>query len=163
MLSNALISACGLFRYWLTRTWDPALPVLVFVMLNPSTADARLDDPTIRKCIEFARRMGYGGIVVVNLFAFRATNPKDLKAAGYQVGRDNDQYIKEACQGRDVVCAWGSNARGLARPSVVLALLRAWGVMPMALRLTDDGVPWHPLMLSYNDADGQPRRLIPMP
>lgn len=147
---GAVLSDCGRFRYRLWRRWADAAP-LPFVMLNPSTADANEDDPTIRKCIGFAQRLGYGGIEVVNLFAVRATKPADLKASGYQVGPDNDKHVAEVCApSRPVVCAWGVNARGLSRPSAVLALMRLAGAVPHALKLTDDGIPWHPLMLPYS-------------
>lgn len=152
MNRDAVISECGRFRYLLTRTWEPALPALVFVMLNPSTADHTRDDPTIRKCIGFADRLEHGGIAVVNLFAFRSRDPKHLKLMGYPVGKDNDRYIRQAVQGGgQVVCAWGSNARGLPRAQRVLRMLREeLQVHPYALALTTDGVPRHPLMLSYS-------------
>lgn len=162
MKRDAIISECGTFRYWLRRQWDSALPTLAFIMLNPSTADADIDDPTIRKCIGFARRLGFGGIVVVNLFAFRATQPADLKRAGYPAGPENNQYIAMAAgaanQGGRVVCAWGVNARKLSRPAEVLESLHRYGVTPHALKLTDDGVPWHPLMLPYS-CELQPMRV----
>jgi len=155
MIRTADISECGQFRYMLRRVWTTLLPPLVFVMLNPSTADGEVDDHTIRKCCEFARLLGFGGIVVVNLFAYRATKPAALKAAGYPVGPENDAWIRRAVAemvemgGSTVVCAWGANARRLARPREVLALLRGLGVKPMALQLTEDGIPNHPLMLPY--------------
>lgn len=159
---GALISECGLYRYRLFRHWDAMRPALVFVMLNPSVADGLVDDATVRKCIGFAHRLGYGSIEVINLFAFRATKPAALKSAGYPVGPDNDRNIIEVCASRRVVCAWGSNARGLERASAVLQLLRRIGATPMALKLTPDGVPWHPLMLSY-EVDGKTRELVEMP
>lgn len=152
MKRDAFLSACGLFRYRLSRVWDDALPLLVFVMLNPSTADALIDDHTVRKCIGFAKRLGYGGILIVNLFAYRATDPADLRAAGWQVGPDNDGHIIDAVTGpgRAVVCAWGAEARGLARVVDVLDLVATWADSPpLALKLTADGVPRHPLMLPY--------------
>src|SRR5262245_19133112 len=90
---EALISPCGLYRYWLTRTWDNSLRRVCWVMLNPSTADAEQDDPTIRRCVGFARSWGAGGIIVVNLFAFRASDPKALLRAADPVGPDNDGHI----------------------------------------------------------------------
>ncbi len=150
MNKSAVISACGKFRYILRRSWDVGLPALCFVMLNPSTADATADDPTIRKCIGFAERHGFGGIIVANLFAYRATDPADLKRAGYPVGDENDFWINLAAREAEaVVCAWGVNARKLARPAAVRAVLRAAKRPIHALRLTDDGIPWHPLMLPY--------------
>jgi hypothetical protein len=148
MIRTAIISPCGKFRYRLGRSWGDGAPLL-FVMLNPSTADADQDDPTIRRCIGFAQAHGYNAIEVVNLFAYRATKPAALKAAGYPIGPDNDHHIVEAAQGAVAVCvAWGDNAARLARPAAVLALLRAQGIQPLALDLTDRGIPRHPLMLA---------------
>ena len=149
MQKTATISDCQRYRYRLGRRWD-AGKVLVFVMLNPSTADAELDDRTIRRCIGFARSHGFGAIEVVNLYAYRATKPRDLKTAGYPVGPENDRHIAEVCTGGLVgaVClAWGDNAAGLARTGEVLALLHAIDVQPMALELSQRGIPRHPLML----------------
>ncbi len=153
---SAALSECGAFRYHLTRTWDTTRGPLVFIMLNPSTADAEADDPTIRKCIGFGKRLGFGGIEVFNLFAFRATKPHDLRNAGYQVGPDNDQIIAERlcvlglfARGY-VICAWGANARGLNRPETVRCNLGLAGVRLRALRLLADGTPEHPLMLPYD-------------
>lgn len=153
MHRDAFISDSGLFRYWLERQWGPG-PRLVFIMLNPSTADAMLDDATIRKCIGFAQRLGFDGILVLNLFAFRATKPANLKLAGWPVGNVNDWIIRDALVNADlfdikVVCAWGANARGHKRSAEVLALLRACGVQPMALRRLNDGTPEHPLYIPY--------------
>lgn len=149
MQKTATISDCQRYRYRLGRRWDGG-KVLVFVMLNPSTADAELDDRTIRRCIGFARSHVFGAIEVVNLYAYRATKPLDLKTAGYPVGPENDRHIAEVCAGDPVgaVClAWGDNAAGLARAGEVLALLRENGVQPMALELSQRGIPRHPLML----------------
>lgn len=168
MRAGALISDCGLFRYELWRIWDEGLPLLVFIMLNPSKADASINDPTIVKCMEFARRLGFGGILVLNLFAFRATDPKDLKRAGFPVGDLNDQRIEAAARqhggtGARFVAAWGAHARKLGRPAEVAALLKRLGVSTFALELTPDRVPRHPLMLSYEVDKGghkMPRRLV---
>lgn len=153
----ATISACGAFRYRLARIWDPGAPLLTWVMLNPSVADGEQDDPTIRKCVGFARRLGFGSIEVLNLFAFRATDPWHLKACGYQVGRDNDHELKWAAKravqaGQPVVCAWGAHARGLARVAEVFELLRATGADLRALEVMEDCTPRHPLMLAYEVA-----------
>ena len=88
--SDALISPCGQYRYWLMRSWDKYSPRLPIIMLNPSTADASTNDPTIRRCIAFAVREGFGSIVVTNLFAFRATSPDAMKAAVDPVGPSGD-------------------------------------------------------------------------
>jgi len=154
MHRDAFISECGLFRYWLERRWGNG-PLLVFVMLNPSTADALADDATIRKCIRFAVILGFDGILVVNLFAFRATKPADLRRAGYPVGDLNDTTIRTQVAGAvlfgaKVICAWGANARNHQRADQVLVLLRECGATPMALRRLADGTPEHPLYIPYS-------------
>lgn len=154
MLKTARLSNCGTYRYHLTRYWG-AGPALLFVMLNPSTADDKLDDPTIRKCIGFAERNGCDGIEVVNLFAFRATDPRELKRAGYPVGPENNGIIRSkatevAERGGRVVCAWGANARGLERADDVVDFLVDDGHDLYALRLLDSRTPAHPLMLPYS-------------
>ena len=147
MERDAAISACGRFRYRLGRRWGPG-HYLLFVMLNPSTADAEVDDPTIRRCIRFARDHDYDGIQVVNLYAYRATDPRELKAAGYPVGPENDAHIRAAIQGSGAICvAWGDRARGLARPGEVLDLVRGMGRALSCLAVTKHGLPAHPLML----------------
>ena len=124
-------------------------------MLNPSTADAHEDDPTIRKCVGFAKRLGYGGIEVLNLFAFRATDPKQLRAASYPVGPENDLIITNKLHSLGlhergiVICAWGANAKNLQRPQQLRTHLALSGVRLRALALTKDGIPSHPLMLPY--------------
>ncbi|OLP04655.1 DUF1643 domain-containing protein [Rhodoferax antarcticus] len=124
------------------------MPRVVYIMLNPSTADADVDDATIRKCAGFGKRLGYGGFDVVNLYAFRATKPADLKQASYPVGERNDEFIRSSLLTTStVICAWGSNAKGLARPVEVLTLLKSIGKKPMALQINAGGVPAHPLML----------------
>lgn len=151
MKRYAVISPRETFRYILGRSWDIGLPSLTFVMLNPSIADAAQDDPTIRKCIGFAARLGYGGIEVTNLFAFRATDPALLRRGGYQVGPENDYWIRRAIHGgQPVVCAWGAHARGLSRQADVLGIIRRDSARPMSLALTEDGIPRHPLMLPYS-------------
>jgi len=148
VVRTATLSRCGTYRYRLGRLWNPLSARLMFVMLNPSKADAYEDDPTIRRCIGFARSHQFGGIEVVNLYAYRTPHPRDLKAAGYPVGPKNDDYIADALGDCAAVCvAWGSNARGLARPAEVLRLLRRHGVAPKALGLDANGIPRHPLML----------------
>lgn len=147
---TALISDCGRFRYRLGRRWGDGAP-LAFVMLNPSTADAAVDDATIRRCVAFAHAHGFPAIDVVNLFAFRATDPRELARAGYPAGPENDTHIAEAADAAGAVClAWGANAAGLERPQVVLHLLHGLGVELQCLRITRSGYPQHPLMLHSN-------------
>lgn len=144
---SATISQCGKFRYRLGRRWGEGEPLL-FIMLNPSTADADQDDATIRRCIRFAQSHGYPALEVVNLFAYRATDPKDLRCAGYPVGPENDGHIAAAVVSSAAVClAWGANVAGLERPQIVLPSLRESGVQLQCLRITRSGYPAHPLML----------------
>jgi len=147
---SAVISDCSRFRYRLGRRWGAGKP-LVFVMLNPSVADSEVDDATIRRCMTFALAHGFEAIDVVNLFAYRATDPQDLRRARYPVGPENDEHIAAAAHGAGVVCvAWGSKVAGLERPQIVLPMLRSLGVEPQCLRITRSGHPQHPLMLLSN-------------
>jgi hypothetical protein len=148
-MGHAIISPDGVYRYRLTRVWDTRRPVLVWVMLNPSTADATTDDPTVRRCTAFARAWGYGGIEVVNLFALRATSPAELRTHADPAGPLCDAYL--ACAvvspGAVVVLAWGANAdhppvRGRARD--VLAMLQRRRVDVRCLGVTAGGHPVHP-------------------
>lgn len=144
---NAVISECQRFRYRLGRRWGDGAP-LAFVMLNPSTADATVDDATIRRCVSFANTHCFQAIEVVNLFAFRATDPRELARASYPVGPENDEHIVKAAKNAGALClAWGVNAAGLERPHVVLPMLNRLGVELQCLRITRSGYPQHPLML----------------
>ena len=143
---DAIISPCGKYRYLLTRTWNRVDPSLCFIMLNPSTADASIDDPTIRRCIGFARQFGYGGIRVVNLYALRATDPKELWRVDDPVGPENDGRIVYAATDCDVILAYGSHAKP-KRIREVLSLLKECEATTYALKLTRKGNPQHPLYL----------------
>lgn len=146
----------GPHRYWLTRVWDQSLEILVFAMLNPSTADADLDDATVRKCIGFARRLGFGGIHIVNLFAYRTRSPKKLRFIVKtsdpmrSVGYLNDNFITQGVEGRTVVRAWGGHgAHYPERVRTVNALIRRHARSVHHLGKTASGQPRHPLMLAY--------------
>lgn len=148
--SGASISECGRYRYHLWREWDAELPIMVWIMLNPSTADAEEDDPTIRKCIGFARRNRCGCISVVNLFAYRATDPKELKHVSDPVGPENDWHILHACAQPHVnslVAAWGVSDITTARATYVKSLLS--DRLLMCFRKNDAGRPGHPLYIPY--------------
>jgi hypothetical protein len=152
MLKSATLSDDGMYRYWLCRRWRGGGARVCFVMLNPSTADAELDDPTIRRCIGFADRWGYEALDVVNLFAFRTTFPAELRLfRGDPIGFENDYYIRYSVMAaRLVICAWGQHGRYLDRGEQVLKLIRGCDVQPMALRVNSDGSPAHPLYLPNN-------------
>ncbi|MFK0288303.1 DUF1643 domain-containing protein [Streptomyces sp. NPDC090499] len=142
----AVFDAGRTYRYLLTRIWDPAKAPLVWVMLNPSTADAFVEDPTIRRCLSFAQREGAGGIVVVNLFALRSTDPRALRHHADPVGRYNDAFIRQAVRtGGRVVAAWGAGGAEHGRGTAVAASLGAQGVPVACLGTTSTGQPRHPL------------------
>lgn len=146
---DAILSECGFYRYWLTRKWAEG-PVLLFVMLNPSIADATVDDATIRKCVTFAHAHGFGALEVVNLFAFRASKPTDLARHGWRIGEKNDERIESAARACDAICvAWGANGSPYvdARVQQVAPLLYASGKTVQCLKITRSGYPQHPLYL----------------
>ncbi len=147
---SAVISACGRFRYLLTRQVGPGPRTTTFIMLNPSTADATNDDPTIRRCIGFARSWGCGRLAVLNLFAVRATDPADMKRADDPVGPENRGWFERTLQThRDgpVVCAWGVHGEHRGQDLTVLGWLEGYDVEPLTLGITRDGHPKHPLYL----------------
>lgn len=125
MLADALFSPCNRYRYRLTRRWNAGRPIAAFVMLNPSTADASEDDPTIRCCIRLAEREGFGGIRVVNLFAYRTPDRKELASVPDPVGPANDRHIRAAVRAADAcILAWGGWLPDPVRANRVLALLK---------------------------------------
>jgi len=147
--SDAIISPCGQYRYRLNRTWGQEKPA-VFVMLNPSTADASEDDPTIRRCIGFAEKWHCGGLVVVNLFAYRATEPKVMLAAADPVGPDNLEHVYNATRyAQLVVCAWGTKGSYMGRDAKTIDCIRRAGNAHIScLGVTKNGHPKHPLYLA---------------
>jgi hypothetical protein len=116
-------------------------------MLNPSTADAEKLDPTVRRCVGFAERWGYGSLEVANLFAFRSTDPSELYRAEDPIGPENDRHIKDAvCASRSVIAAWGQHGRLRGRDEEVVELVTDLADLH-CLRRTKHGLPWHPLYL----------------
>jgi hypothetical protein len=147
MSDGALFSHDRQYRYRLWRRWDALRPCVAFCMLNPSMADEHSNDPTIRRCIGFARDWGYGGVEIVNLFALRATDPRELRDARDPIGRRNDAYVIEAAQrSAAVVLAWGVHGTFRARGAEALALLSPRARL-LALGWTRAGEPRHPLYL----------------
>lgn len=155
---SAILSDDGKYRYRLARDFGMyGEGACCFVMLNPSTADATNDDPTIRRCLGYARAWDCQELLVVNLFAFRATNPTALYAMSKEdaIGHENDRHIAEACNAsRIIVCAWGNHGALRGRSAEVLALIRAQqGAAPMALKINrGSGQPSHPLYLKRDAA-----------
>jgi hypothetical protein len=143
---SAVISDDGQYRYRLDRRWGYG-PRAAWVMLNPSTADAEQDDATIRRIRAFSQAWGFSALTVVNLYAWRATDPAELWTAADPVGPDNDRHIVEACVTSHVIAAWGAHAR-LDRIREVLALPGMDRLK--ALALTQSGQPRHPLYLRGN-------------
>ena len=151
---DALISPCGAYRYWLCRLWNTSLPIGLVCMINPSTADAKVDDATIRSLMRRGQFWGWGGFYVVNLFALRSSDPKALRHATDPIGPDNDTHIARLATThvstlqRPCVVAWGA-ASTIPRPTLdarakpVLALLRTHGDV-YCLARTADGSPTHP-------------------
>ena len=153
MKKNAVISDCQLYRYSLAREWGEG-DCITFVMLNPSTADSSIDDPTIRRCIGVAERHGAGSIKVVNLCAFRATDPSDMFTANDPVGPGNYTVVLRALEGvGKVIAAWGNDGSLIIRSNGNAAKIadavktsgKAFSLGP----LTKQGQPWHPLYRSY--------------
>lgn len=158
--SEAMFSACGRYRYSLARNWGGA-PRLGFVMLNPSTADERANDPTVARCQRRAREAGAGGLIVVNLFAWRATDPRALAKADDPVGPANDTAIIDCLAGTGhVICAWGNLGAWRGRAAAVGWALRATGHELWHLGLTQQGEPRHPL---YVGAAMMPKAWMPEP
>lgn len=144
---RALISDCGAYRYWLTRKWGPGHDMR-FIMLNPSVADADIDDPTIRRCMSFAKREGYGGIIVCNLFALRSTDPSALAGGEDPVGPDNGKWIQELvdkCHLLPTVAAWGAHPFATDRAEAVKAMFAKVAGPLWCLGKTQAGHPRHPL------------------
>lgn len=147
MKKTAEISKCGKYRYQLSRIWDESKPIVLFIMLNPSTADANEDDPTIRRCIGFAKSWGYGGLMVGNLFGLRATNPKEL--LGYNLCKDFEPSHPDYINRKSVAYM----------ASICDKIILAYGNPPIDnwekptfenmfhLGLTKSGNPKHPLYL----------------
>lgn len=145
---DAVISDCGRYRYRLLRSWEAAKPRVLFIMLNPSTADTNIDDPTIRSCIRLARSWDYGGIEVVNLFAWRATDPNELGSASNPIGPDNDASIEDAAAHSDfTICAWGAHRMAGPRAQEVLKIIRRRHGLAHCLGVTKSGAPRHPLYI----------------
>jgi hypothetical protein len=145
--ASAVFSPCGRYRYVLRRTWDDSLPAAVFIGLNPSTADALRDDPTIRRCSAFANAWGWGGLIMLNLFAFRATTPAVMKRRRDPVGPDNDRWIKRMIrQHQSVIACWGNHGEHAGRDKQVARLITDC----RCLAITARGQPAHPLYLRGN-------------
>lgn len=156
MKKNAVISPCGKYRYMLSRRWGTRSGLVVWIMLNPSTADANVDDPTIRRCMKFTERFEYEAMMVVNLYAFRSPDPRQLRQQSDPVGPNNYYWVRDVCEdGALLVAAWGSLKKLPAYMGTILEMLDGRGQTLNCLGITKNGSPRHPLYLK-SDA-----RLIP--
>ena len=158
---SAIISECGTYRYSLTREWEQGDGAVLFIMLNPSTADGSQDDPTIRRCMGFAQAWGAKRLEVRNLFAYRATKPKDMIAAQKMsvdiVGPENAAGVLcSAASATKIVCAWGAQKEARYPGKRMINSLLDAGLVPWALRITSAGAPEHPLFVP---ASVEPARL----
>lgn len=150
--TGAVFSPCEIYRYRLWRTWCTEKPVMMCVGLNPSTADAKLNDPTIRRVISFADRWGYGKLYMANVFALRSTNPEALYGTGDPTGPDNDTHIAAMAEEASLILvAWGRHATYKLRDRYVMTILGMRNIV--ALNLNKDETPTHPL---YQKLDAQP-------
>lgn len=147
MIRRANFSKCRKYRYLLEREWDASKPSVLFVMLNPSKADHKQDDPTIRRCIEFAKDLGFGSLCIANLFAYKATLPSDLAKAEEPNGKRNLEFLRKAKRKSDaVITAWGvSSVVKKLQPTIALKLISSWDTY--SLGYCKDGTPRHPLYL----------------
>lgn len=153
--SWAEFSECGAYRYSLTRIWEADQPKLMYVMLNPSKADEKSNDPTVERCERRARALGYGAFRVTNIFAFRATDPMDLKRAKAPVGPQNDAALREGTAWADaIIAAWGTHGSHRDQGLAVARILADTNTPLFHLGLTKAGHPRHPLYISYTQ---QPR------
>ncbi|OUD09521.1 hypothetical protein BVC71_06635 [Marivivens niveibacter] len=153
--SVATYSDCEKYRYLLTREWDATLPRALFVMLNPSTATEVQNDPTVERCERRARALGFGAFRVTNIFAWRDTDPKHMRAAKDPIGLYNDDAIRDSAMnwirdGDQIICAWGAHGDHLGRGHAVELLLRGTGRPLYSLGLTKAGHPKHPLYIGYD-------------
>ncbi len=148
--SGATFSHDHLYRYKLWRIRANAKKILGFIMLNPSTADEIDNDPTVARCLRRAYNLGYDGLIIGNMYAFRTTSPVELAEAGYPIGLENDRYLRgmaEICS--TIVLGWGSHAK-IMREIEVVKLIRSINPNLCHLGLTKAGQPRHPLYIAYD-------------
>ena len=151
MNRGACLDCTGAYRYTLWREWDTGSSKVGFVMLNPSRADAVVDDPTIRRCIGFAKTWGFGGLEVVNLFAYRTAHPRDLRTVSEPIGADNDAYLRSLPQRVDrIILAWGNGGTWLNRDRAALQMVSPRPVY--CFGVTQVGQPKHPLYIPASAA-----------
>jgi len=150
--NTAHLSKCRRYRYALWRSWQLDKPIVMFIGLNPSTADENANDPTLTRCISYAKSWGFGGIIMTNLFAYRATDPKDMKQARDPIGKRNNYWLKRLAKESElVVAAWGNHGQFLQRSKAIKKMISGL----YYLKLNQCGEPAHPL---YQKLDLKPRK-----
>ncbi len=155
MKKDAVISTCGKYRYALRRIWDEKKSLVMFIGLNPSTADDKIDDNTIRRCMTFAGDWNFGGLIMGNLFALRSTDPRELKRVSDPIGPENNEWLKRLSEKSDkVIAVWGNHGAYLKRDSEVLQMFKNLYCLKISLK----GIPCHPL---YLPKDLKPILLVP--
>lgn len=159
-IRSAQFSSCYKYRYGLLVQWDDHKPIMVWCMLNPSTADEDKNDPTIERCERRARKLGFGGLYILNIFAYRATDPKDMKKQKDPQGYWNNHTIVSVIntyldvdttkQNVNVHCGWGTHGSYRNRGKDVMEIITAMGATPVCLKQNANGSPKHPLYCSYD-------------
>lgn len=153
--ASAAFSPCRTYRYILYRIWDETKPLYCALMLNPSKADEYANDPTVERQMRRAKLLGYGGLVVINLFAFRATDPREMLRHPEPVGQGNDAAIRavaEEVTNRNgiIVCGWGNDGAHLERSAAVVKLLSNYDLYALKVNQGGAGEPKHPLYVGYD-------------
>lgn len=165
--NGAVFSTFRDYRYMLYRTWNSSLPSVAFIGLNPSTAGAFEDDATIRRCVTFATRWGFGRLFMVNLYGYIATQPKDMKKHADPIGDHNFEYIKKFTSAEHVgqaICCWGGNVDDMLKSVWHHSVVEAWrmiGAPKFCLGTTNSGQPKHPLRLS-GATERKPYNVLPV-
>jgi hypothetical protein len=145
---GAIFSEDMKYRYNLWRSWDNSKPTVIFIMLNPSTADDKVLDPTVRRCLGYAMQWGFGSMEILNLFALRSTDPKALYSHPDPVGKKNDKEIHDACNWSwTIIAAWGIHGKFMGRGETVAEIVTRRHKPLYCLQLTKGGIPSHPLYL----------------
>ena len=145
-ISDVIFSTCKKYRYALTKTWDESLPKLMYIGLNPSVADSKKDDPTVKKCVAYAKELGFGSILIGNLFSYISPNPENLKKADDPIGPENDKWLLRLADESDkVIAMWGNHGSYRNRCNEVCEL----DIELNCLEVTKKDQPYHILYLPY--------------
>ncbi len=151
MNNKTILSEDRIYRYTLWRKISEGGRYINFICLNPSTADEKINDATIRKCIGFTKLLGFDSFCMTNLFAYRDVSPKNMKQYYNPIGEENDKYIKEIAKNSSlIICGWGNHGSFMDRGNVLIYKLKLLGLNPMCFDKNKDGSPKHPLYVKYN-------------